>query len=214
MIPGLRGRVAAWFGGYRDACTGAFGRARSTLRPLCDGEDDIAFAAHITLGSVLRQTERHMDAEQIDRRGAELAIRDDQRCDAAVSLAADAVGRGDPLRAAEQLTIAGRRMPPGDRRLGIRLGWVRTEHALLCGDARSAAGHARVALAEANAAGWQRHIAKSSLFLGASVDALGGPEADRHLVRAVDVAGAIGAHPVADAARALIDRRRARSGAG
>ena len=175
---------------------------------------EVGFAARITLGSVLRQTARHPEAEVIDSEALALASDPLQRTDAAISLVADAVGRLDPAAASERLRAAERAIVGDDERGFIRLDWVRAEVELLGGHPAVAVVHARSAQVAARALGWPRHLAKSALFAGASCAAAGdagdaalGAAAERHLREAFAVAGEIGAVPIADAARALLDDR-------
>jgi hypothetical protein len=162
----------------------------------------------MTLGSILRQVGRHGDAEQIDQRASDGATDDAARAEALTSLAADAVGLADPKACVDRLTRAGRLVSAGDRRGLIRLSWVRAEHALLTDDPPAAVGHARLALADARGLGWQRHIAKSLLFLGAALEAARSAEARLRLEEAARIARDAGATPIADAATGLLARAR------
>ncbi|SHN35840.1 hypothetical protein [Cryptosporangium aurantiacum] len=96
----------------------------------------------------------------------------DARFDAELGLAADAVGLGRADQAAERLAGVDALLASHPAQVGwrhrVRRGWVRTEIALLTGDAAAAVVIAEESLAEAIAANAPRHVAKCTLFLGAS----------------------------------------------
>jgi hypothetical protein len=130
--------------------------------------------------------------------------------DARLGLAADAVGLHRGTDARRLLREAAAVLPDGSWRHRVRLGWVTTEVALLDGDPASAAATARRAVEESEAAQAPRHVAKSLLFLGASL--LGelrgtGGRADEAAValrRAATLATGLGALPLEWVARALL----------
>lgn len=191
----VRAYVAAARGRFTPAAAIAEGLARSAADP------SVRVAASVTLGSVLRQTGRHREAVPWDRRALRLARTPSERAHAFVGLAADAVGVGDAERCGARLAEASRAAPRDDWRARVRLDWVRTEHALLRGRPRLAAGAASRALDRSRAARARRHEAKSLLFLGVALAESGDPRARALLARAERLAAAIGARPIAVVAR-------------
>ena len=187
---------------------GRFDDAESVATALLDQDDRWSFAARITLGSVLRQTGRHEAAREIDNDALARADDGATRAEALTSLAADAVGLVEATVCADLLTGAARAVPVDDRRGMVRLSWVRAEHALLSADPTAAVGHARLALADARAMGWPRHIAKSLLFLGSALEAARAGEARLRLQEAWEQARAAGALPIERAAADLLARVR------
>lgn len=208
LDPGTADETArVWFAAYRASASGAFDDAERLARALIE-HPDWTFPARMTLSSVLRQTGRHSDAEVTDQAALDGAATDAERAESLTSLAADAVGLADPKACADRLARAGRLVSPDDRRGLIRLSWVRAEHALLTDDAAQAVAHSRLALADARALGWPRHVAKSLLFLGAALEAARSAEARLRLTEAERTARAAGATPIADAAAGLLARAR------
>lgn len=209
-----------WLRAYIAAARGDFIDAERLARSLLatsrvDPETRARAAA--TLGSILRQTQRHDDAQRVERTALRHAPRGDPRAHLLIGLAADAVGLGRLDGADDALQRIGR------RRLGwrpaIRLAWVRCERELLAGRPGRAARYARSAAAASARQGARRHEAKSLLFLGAALleaEARGRAdrdrteEAGRALRRARSIAGRIGAGPIVSVATSLL----ARSGRG
>ena len=127
--------------------------------------------------------------------------------DAALGLAADAVGLGDALAPGSTW----RRRPPWPRghaewwRQRVRLGWVQAEVALLEGRPDAAVARSRTSVDQAEQAGAPRHVAKGLLFQGVSL-----VEAGRHeqaaviLRRAGLLAESLGTLPLLWPARAVL----------
>lgn len=197
---------------YVAAARGDFPAAERRCRALLSSTDATVRArAALTLGSVLRQTRRHAEAREIDRRALRAATGESGRAHALIGLAADAVGMGDAAECARKLARAARIAPRSDWRVWVRLRWVRAEHALLTGNCRAAIPQARAALARSRATKAARHEAKSLLFLGVALDACGEPGARAALSRAERIAARIGARPIAAVARERLGARRRRS---
>lgn len=197
-----------WTEAVQAAARGDLARAEELARVLttAGAEPDVEAAACLTLASVLRQLGRHSEAGALDDRALVLARDDAMRADALIGLAADAVGAADAQACERRLSEAARAAPVDDPRVAVRLEWVRTEHALLTLDARAAVGHARVAVHMSRSVS-DRHLAKSLLFLGASLDAAGSSEAMRYLDEALERAEQTGAAAIGAAARDILDRR-------
>ncbi|MGH2785360.1 MAG: hypothetical protein ACRDJ1_08860 [Actinomycetota bacterium] len=201
-----------WLRAYLWAATGRFGYAERAARAVLQDTGDASLRAHaaVTLGSILRQTGRHAEARTIEAAAVRRAPSPELRAHLHVGLAADAVGLGE-LRAVdrelERAAITGSR----DRRLAVRIRWVRCERELLAGRADRAVVWARSALAVSRRAGARRHVAKSLLFMGAAELELA-RNADRSSLRKArsalrasrDAAQRIGAEPVARVARELL----------
>jgi len=160
-----------WITAYVDAARGDFRRAERSLERLvseAEASPDTRARAAATLGSVLRQSARHAEAQTIERRAAKTAPTPELRAHLLIGLAADAVGLGDLAAVDAAVKGIGPR-PAGGWRSAVRLRWVRCERELLANRPLAAAGHARRALAISERAGARRHRAKSLLFLGASL---------------------------------------------
>ena len=200
----------AWIRAYLDAARGRFERAESRCRTLLEESSSRAarVRAAITLGSVMRQTARHPEAEGVDVLALRHAPSRSLRAHALIGLAADAVGMLDARTCGRRLARAARVVPRGDWRCRVRLDWVRTEQALLVGNAPSAIDSARAALARARRAGAMRHEAKSLLFLGAALRQHDEAESSRCLEQARRIARRIGAKPIADVARNILSSTR------
>lgn len=205
-----------WLRAYLLAATGEFGRAeRAARRALEHAQDpDLGARAAATLGSILRQTERHAQARSIESAALRRAPTRELRTHLLIGLAADAVGLGDLAAVDLALARAGAEGGKGWR-IAVRLRWVRCERELLAGRPAAAARWARSALAASEKAGAQRHVAKSLLFLGAAsrAEALGATgasarrarlEAGRALKRARSIATRIGARPIEHVAGDLL----------
>ena len=207
---------ARWLRAYLLAATGDFGRAERAARRVLAETDDPATEsrAAATLGSILRQTGRHARARTIESAALRRAPTRELRAHLLIGLAADAVGLGDLAAVDRGLERAVAERSRGWR-VTVRLRWVRCERELLAGHPAAAARWARSALAAAEKAGAQRHIAKSLLFLGAASQAaaVGDSgargrraqlEATRSLRRARSIATKIGAPPIERVARDLL----------
>jgi hypothetical protein len=209
---GLNDPEASWLRAYVAAARGEFAAAERLARSVrsSHGADRAVRArAAITLGSVLRQTNRHADARVVDRTALRSARDAATRAHLLIGLAADAVGLGDLAAVDRAIARIGPR-PAGGWRVAVRLRWVRCERELLAGRPIAAARHARSAVRRARSAGAIRHEAKSELFLGAALAGLEPASSARALRRARALASRVGARPVADVADALLGRSPAR----
>jgi tetratricopeptide (TPR) repeat protein len=233
------GARALWLSGVALGALGRYGAALELLarpggpRIQPEAQPRYASLAGSTAASIYRQLGRHADAQRLDTAALRLvdtaalrlvdtaALRlvgtappivdtADAVFDARLGLAADAVGLHRGTDARRLLREAAAVLPDGSWRHRVRLGWVTTEVALLDGDPASAAATARRAVEESEAAQAPRHVAKSLLFLGASL--LGelrgtGGRADEAAValrRAATLATGLGALPLEWVARALL----------
>jgi ATP/maltotriose-dependent transcriptional regulator MalT len=212
--------MAAWLLGVCLASSGRWGSALTVLRPLMLDAGSPATAgvaverrmvasfAASTAASVHRQLGRHADATALDSAARDLAGGSDEAAfDAAIGLAADAIGSGDPdaagERVAEAEALVGRRSDWWRQR--VRLDWAQAELALVEGRPGDAAVRASSALSRAEAAGAPRHVAKSLLFLGVALLERGDlDDAVATLRRCVTLADPLGLLPVLWPARALI----------
>jgi hypothetical protein len=146
---------------------------------LADPATPAGVAAHagVTLASHRRQQGGHAAARALDGMALRRALAAGPappdadgtdpgaaRVDALTGLAADALGLGDPP-AADRLLCAAAAVGHPAWRPRVRAGWVRAELALFTGCARAAVAPAEAALAEADAAGAERHVLKSRLVL-------------------------------------------------
>lgn len=200
--PGLRAR-AAWLLGVCLGAAGRYGQAQDALAPVI-GDQAVATgstrAMHrsyaglcaAALASHRRQLGDHAAGRDYDLLARTIAAGDrPAEFDAALGLAADAVGLGDPggasteLAAAERLLAVGDWGPTGDGgqdgrvaddeardprwRQRVRLHWVRAEVALLTDDPGQACGHAGAAIEASRVNDAPRHLAKSLLFQGAAL---------------------------------------------
>jgi hypothetical protein len=206
----------AWLRAYVDAARGRFPRAETTLRDLLSSADAGPGArAAATLGSVLRQTDRHAEARAVERAALRRAPTPELRSHLLIGLVADSVGLGDLRGVDAALRRVGPR-PAGGWRAAVRLRWVRCERELLAESPMAAATHARRARTISAHAGARRHEAKSLLFLGAAlavaadvepssrIAATRRQEADGALMRARALAGRVGAAPIAAVAGELL----------
>jgi tetratricopeptide (TPR) repeat protein len=204
-----RSERARWLRAYLDCAEGRFGSALRRAGSLSEDARDraVRVAASVTAGSALRQMGEHRRARAFDERALRSAATRPERAHALIGLAADAVGAGDAAGCARRLARAAE-FARGDARAGIRLDWVRAEHALMTGDARAAARFAKRALARSRAREMKRHEAKSSLFYGVALAAAGDEEAAKHLRTAERIARRIGAKPIATVAHDVRTRAR------
>ncbi len=197
---------ARWLRAYVASARGRFSEAERTLVSLRTGSEDpvILAKAAVTLGSVLRQTERHGEARAIERDAFTRAPSEEFRAHLSIGLAADAVGLGELAEVDAMLRRVGAR-PPGGWRAIVRMQWVRCERNLLAGRPAAAAGHARKALDASRRAAARRHAAKSNLFLGVSLLEAGrAADGRRALGLALLGANKIGARPIASVAERLL----------
>jgi tetratricopeptide (TPR) repeat protein len=214
----------AWLIAYVDTARGRFARAEIVLEELiasAESSRSTRARAAATLGSVLRQTDRHPAARDIERAALRAAPTPELRAHLRIGLVADAVGMGD-LRAVDAALKKVGARPAGGWRTSVRLRWVRCERELLAGRPAPAVAHARKALSASVRAEARRHEAKSLLFLGASLievltktpapadaDRLE-REAGRALQHARNLALEIGAEPIAVVAGGLSSDRMRR----
>ncbi len=208
--------AAAWLLGVALAALGRYGDALAVqLDLLARGEQPgaapevrmVGALAGAAAAAVHRAVGGHAEARRLDERGLALAPgSDDAAFDCLLGLASDAVGAADPdrvrtcLAEAESL-LAGH---PEWWRQQVRAGWVRTELALLVGDAGAAVAEAGAAVALAERSRAPRHVAKGLLFLAVAQLDVDEQAALTTLHRAVVLAEGLGAVPVAWAARALL----------
>jgi tetratricopeptide (TPR) repeat protein len=208
---------ALWLSGVTLGALGRYGEALDLLAPTTGsaipvhGQPRYASLAASTSASIYRQLGRHADAEALDQRALALAgTADDAVFDARLGLAADAVGLHRGTDARNRFRVAAAVVPAGSWRHAVRRDWVAVEVALLDGDAGTAVVTARRAVAGSEEAQAPRHVAKSLLFLGASLlgeqRAAGGraDEAAAVLRRAGSLAEGLSALPLVWVARALL----------
>jgi tetratricopeptide (TPR) repeat protein len=207
--------AAAWLLGVSLGAAGRFGSALEVLEPLAaqDGADIperrlFAALACSTAAAVHRQLGQHAVARGLDQRGLAMAEGAAEAAfDAELGLAADAVGLGEAVVAAEFLARARVRAEARQDwwRQGVRLAWVQAEVALLAGDAEAAVEAVTPAVHRAEVAGAPRHVAKSLLFLGvAQIQADRIDEAASTLRRAATLAESLGALPLLWPSRAVL----------
>ncbi|HEY0484865.1 MAG TPA: tetratricopeptide repeat protein [Mycobacteriales bacterium] len=207
------GARARWLSGVALGALGRYGAALELLAPPGGAgipQPRYASLAASTAASIYRQLGRHTDAERLDNAALPLTDAPDAVFDAQLGLAADAVGLHRGTDARRLLRGAAAVLPEGSWRHRVRLGWVTTEVALLDGDPVAAVAEARRSVADSEAAQAPRHVAKSLLFLGASLvgelQGAGGraDEAAAALRRAATLAEGLGALPLEWVARALL----------
>jgi len=216
-----------WLLGAALGALGRYGEAKTLLTDVIDAAPPPPHRslAASTLASHYRQLGRHAEARGWDEEAAAWAGGDPEaRFDAALGLAADAVGAGD-LAAARtrcgEIAEPASRISPQHWRRRVRYGWVLTEVALLAGDPSAAVEAARSGLAVAEEAAAPRHVAKCLLFLGAfqHVDAgqrSSEPDlavrATATLRKAASAARSVSAAPLCWVAEALLAEAAARRG--
>ncbi len=207
--------AAAWLLGVALGAAGRYGSALAVLEPLAgraavDHPARRLFAslASSTSASVHRQLGRHAVARQCDETALEQAGDAAEAVfDAALGLAADAVGLSDPDTARRELDVANGLLPGRTDwwRQRVRAQWVRAEIALLVGDAAAAARAGESAVTLAEASGAPRHVAKSLLFLGvAQVQSGDAVEAAATLRRGATLADSLGCLPLLWPTRAVL----------
>ena len=154
--------AAAWLLGVCLGAGGLYGSAMAVLEPLASASppeaDRRLFSslAAATMASTHRQLGRHEDARAWDRRARDLAgSMGEAAFDAALGLAADAIGLGDAGDAAEQLAVATEHATGRSDwwRQRVRLDWVRAELALLTERPQDAVERAAAAVALAESSG-------------------------------------------------------------
>jgi hypothetical protein len=203
-----------WLRAYVGAARGDFASAERRTRGILRSSrasTAIKARAAVTLGSVLRQQDRHAEARIVEAAALRRTRGDERRAHLLIGLAADAVGLGTLADVDANLA----RVPRAGRdwRVRVRLGWVRCERELLAGRPLAGVRYARAAAALAARHGAVRHEAKSHLFLGAALlDVIRRdprrsgltPHARRALRRAQTLAKRAGARPIARVAGDLL----------
>jgi hypothetical protein len=154
-----------WARGVLLQAGGDYATAFALWEPLTTTRGELAGLAAARLASGLRQLDEHLAATQWDDRAITAPGR--AATDGLIGRAADAVGVGDAVAAAQFLARA-RERADGERDQ-IRVSWVACEIDLLRGRPRSAADHASRAHDIATDLAWPRHQIKSALFLGAAL---------------------------------------------
>lgn len=210
------GAEVRWLKAYLLAAAGEFGRAERIARAVMETKGDPATGARaaVTLGSILRQTERHAEARTIESAALPRAQNPELRAHLRIGLAADCVGLGDLAGVDRELGRVPDPRPPAWR-VRVRLRWVRAERELLAGRPGHASRWARSAVVLSQRAGAQRHLAKSLLFLGAARrelalgatgarSARAAAEAHASLRRSRSIAARIGAGPIERVAGELL----------
>jgi hypothetical protein len=208
--------AAAWLLGVALSAGGRYGGALRVLMPLLGAGEAAdaaaetrlfaAFAA-ATAASVHRGLGRHEQARSLDERGLDLA--EDQAeavFDCRLGLASDAVGMQDHPAAVSAVAQADALVAAHDDgwwRQRVRLGWAKTEVALLEDQPEEAAVLAASSVEQAERARAPRHVAKGLLFQGVAELSSGSPEAPATLRRAATLAEGLAALPVVWQARAL-----------
>ena len=182
--PGDRADEARWLLGVCQGSSGLFGSALSTLAPLWEGSP-FSGHAHCVAGSLYRQLGDFDLAGEHDAT-AQTSHSAAVRCEAAIGLTADAVGRADAAAARGNLAAAGEQWHPDWWREGIRLHWVAAECALLTDTLDGAGAQLRHALAMAEQHQAPRHEAKTRGFL-AVVERCAAPDDPIVVARSVDL---------------------------
>ncbi len=212
--------AARWLWGAALSACGRYGQALVALEPLEVDSGAIAGSyaslALSTLASVHRQLGRHRAARDLDEQAARWANSEDQDTamvaggtpafDAALGLAADAVGLGQPAAARAQLdeaaALASR--DGGRWRQQVRWGWVCAEVALLVEDATTAVRASSESTRTAENANAPRHVAKSLLFRGVAERQAGCRGAAATLRQAAALATELQALPLVWPANAVL----------
>jgi hypothetical protein len=207
--------AARWLLAVCQAAAGRFGPALDALDGLLPVTVDAPAERRIfgalgeaTLASVYRQLGRHSEARAHDE--VALALSDgtgEAGFDAALGLAADAVGLGDALVARDHLAAA-TALAAGHAewwRQRVRLGWVQAEVALLEGRPDAAVAAAATSVDQAEQAGAPRHVAKGLLFQGVSLVEEGRHEQAAVILRRAGLlAESLGTLPLLWPARAVL----------
>ena len=209
--------AAAWLLGVALGAGGRYGGALTVLSPLVDAGSGanarpesrlFASLASSTIASIHRQLGRHAIARESDLQALELSDGTGEAAfDAQLGLASDAVGLDEAEEAAARLAQAEEALPgKGDEwwRQRVRLGWGRTEVAMLEGRAEDAEAHAAEAVQRAEDSRAPRHVAKGLLLLGLSQVSQGSEEAAVSLRRSATFAESLGCLPLVWPSRALL----------
>lgn len=153
-----------WLAAVVLGAQGYYARAATLLHDLLHHEATASLAAS-TLASHRRQLGGHATARKLDATAVATARTDEDRADALLGLAADAIGTGDLIQASRLRD----RAPLTTWRARVRHGWVSAEIELSRGGA--AREHAERALDEAVTAKAVRHRIKSEIVLAAALAA-------------------------------------------
>ena len=205
--------AAGWLLGVCLSSAGRYGAALGVLEPLvapADGPEVrlLGALAAATVASIHRQLGRHGVAQGYDEGALEASEgAGEAGFDALLGLAADAVGLGAGVVAAERLAQAAELADgrPEWWRQRVRLDWVRAEVALLEGRPEDAVGLAHAAVELAEHSGAPRHVAKGLLFQGVAQVEAGRPdEAAVTLRRAALLAESLGTVPLLWPVRAML----------
>jgi len=209
--------AAAWLLGVALSAGGRYGGALRVLMPLVQAGEAgdsaaetrlFAALAAATAASVQRGLGRHEQARALDQRGLALAEGQAEALfDGWLGLVSDAVGMQEAPAAQTALAEAEALVAAHDEgwwRQRVRLGWAKTEVALLEDQPAEAAVLAAASVEEAERARAPRHVAKGLLFQGVAELSAGSPEAPSTLRRAATLAEGLSALPVVWQARALL----------
>jgi len=224
---------ARWLTGVAQGACGLYDSAIETLLPAWERlapKSSLAPFVAASFASIYRQVSQHAIGQDWDEaglahsQGGALAEKESSshmsvgRAVAAsgvpvdegsfhclLGLVADAVGQGKVPEAIHRLERAEEALPE-DRpwRACVRLDWVRSEVALLRGDAPAACRVAAEAVGLAEEADAPRHVAKGLLFQGVAASQLRDPAAEGLLRRANEMASRLGALPLVWPARFVL----------
>ena len=150
-----------WLAGVVLGAQGRYARATAILTGLLD--TDMASLAASAIASHRRQLGGHAAARRFDAVAVRHATDDDERADALLGLAADALGTGQIGQARRLLA----RVTTNGWRSRVRASWVAAEIEL--GANGTPMAHAEQALEVATLSGSTRHRIKSEIVLGASM---------------------------------------------
>jgi hypothetical protein len=170
-LPAATSPHELWLRAVAAGGQGRYANARADLAQLCRtrGAGLLVSQAHSTGASFLRQLGRHAEARSWDGRALAVAGSDaDAGADALIGLAADALGVGRFAASSMALGRAAGLVTESSPRLRVRLAWVSAELAMACGQGSAALGHAKRAVANAEASGSARHAVKSAVVLAAA----------------------------------------------
>ncbi|MCX2932471.1 hypothetical protein ORI20_19535 [Mycobacterium sp. CVI_P3] len=197
-LPTANTPTQLWLRAVSAAGQGHYSSARADLAALRRHQpaDSLTSLSYSTAASLLRQLGGHRVAAGWDGRAlalAQAAVDDPMGLqagvDAAVGLAADALGVGRLAASARLLERAGEMMcraeaPPP--RLTIRMAWVSAELAMAAGRGEDAVTHARhgVEVAESALPALRRHRVKSDVVLAAALCCAGSVDSARDIADA------------------------------
>lgn len=156
---------ADWVRAVDLGARGEYGAAGQVLAGIRVGSGRWASLAQSTLGSHRRQTGDPVGAASLDAQALAIAGDDESRADALIGLAADAVARGDVVRAG-LLHAQAADASSASWRTRTRWHWVAAEIAVAEGARDRATAHAREALITCTGES-SRHEAKSCIVLAA-----------------------------------------------